>query len=194
MTVAGVVHIVGTVVDVGSRTRQCCAWCGTVLLDGDAALGAAEAGHDPRPPHFPPGVLLLVDGNMSVVVEHEDGDQLPANACVDLTPADRARAELAQVLEQIKRDDIDDEIRYVLVWQALSLALATGYDANARLDSDALNRPMVCINLPTGQVSWHIPRNPIRWGRLDTDEKHRFVQEFVATAKDHALILGRGAQ
>ncbi len=82
--VTGVVHIVGTVVDIGSRTRQCCAWCGIVLLDGDSALGAAEAGQDPTPPRFPPGALLKVDGNLSAVL---DDDRLPSNACA-LTEAE----------------------------------------------------------------------------------------------------------
>ena len=87
----GVVHIVGTVIDVGTRTRQCCAWCGTTLLDADAARGAAEAGQDPKPPHYPPGVLLKVDGNLSVVL---DSDRLPDNACalINLTAATEQQA------------------------------------------------------------------------------------------------------
>lgn len=87
----GVVHIVGTVVDVGTRTRQCCAWCGTALLDNDTARGAAEAGQDPQPPHYPPGVLLQVDGNLSVVL---DDDRLPDNACAltNLTAATEQQA------------------------------------------------------------------------------------------------------
>lgn len=101
----GVVHIVGTVVDVGTRTRQCCAWCGVVLIDGDGALGGAEAGHDPRPPHFPPGVLLLVDGHVSMVVDHEDGDPLPDNACAVVDPAATAEHRALQIADRIAEDE-----------------------------------------------------------------------------------------
>lgn len=85
------VHIVGTVIDVGTRTRQCCAWCGTTLLDGDSAHGAAEAGQDPKPPHYPPGALIEVDGNLSVVL---NDDRLPDNACAltNLTAATEQQA------------------------------------------------------------------------------------------------------
>lgn len=75
----GVVHIVGTVVNVGPRTRQCCAWCGAVLLDYDLTRIAVPVGQDATAPaHFPPGALLEVDGNCKAVL---DGDRLPDNAC-----------------------------------------------------------------------------------------------------------------
>lgn len=90
--VIGVVHIVGTVVDVGTRTRQCCAWCGTTLLDYDLTRIAVPAGQDATAPaHFPPGALLEVDGNCKAVL---DGDRLPDNACAltNLTAATEQQA------------------------------------------------------------------------------------------------------
>lgn len=179
-----VVHIVGTVIDVDTRTRQCCAWCGVVLLDGDATLGAAEAGYDPRPPGFPPGVLLLVDGNMSVVVEHIDGEPLPDNACAlaDTGGADTKPA-LAWVLTQIERNDTNYVIRYGLVWQALALAVECGIAAGVRIDPAEPEWPVVYIDLPTGQTSWHMPQFANEWDGHDTTEKYRRVREFVEGAR-----------
>jgi len=166
----GVVHIVGTVVDVGSRTRQCCAWCGVVLFD--------------RPPHFPPNVLLLVGDGRCEVIDHKDGAQLPANTCVDLTvPGGSTRAELARVLGLIEKHDHDYEIRYVLVWRALSLALQCGYAAGVRLDVAEPEWPVVHIELPTGSVTWHMPQHPVAWDGHDTAEKYRRVREFVASVR-----------
>lgn len=83
----GVVHIVGTVVDVGPRTRQCCAWCGVVLLNYDLTRLAMPLDQDAGLALFPPGALLLVDGNCKAVVAHEDGDPLPDNACAWINAA-----------------------------------------------------------------------------------------------------------
>lgn len=101
----GVVHIVGTVIDVGSRTRQCCAWCGALLLDYDRTSGGAEADQDPEPPHFPPGVLLLVDGGMSAVIEHADGNPLPDSACAVADPAATAEHRALGIANRIVADE-----------------------------------------------------------------------------------------
>jgi len=103
--VSGIVHIVGTVVDVGTRTRQVCAWCGTLLLDVDRTRGAAETRHDPEPPHFLPGELLRVDGNMSVVVDHKDGDDLPDNACALIVPAVSADRRALEIADRIAAEE-----------------------------------------------------------------------------------------
>lgn len=93
--VLGVVHIVGTKIDIGPRSRQCCAWCGVVLLDYDQSRIAVPLGQDvTAPTHFPHGALLEVDGNMKSVVSYEDGAQLPDNACAltSLTAATEQKA------------------------------------------------------------------------------------------------------
>jgi hypothetical protein len=76
-----VTHIAGTWVEVGSRLRQLCAWCGYRLVDYDLARIAVPEGQDPRPGTWAPGDLVRVDGNVSMTVEHEDGAELPADAC-----------------------------------------------------------------------------------------------------------------
>jgi hypothetical protein len=83
----GVVHIAGLETQVGDHLRQRCGWCGAVLLDYALDRIAVPAGQDPRPRTWPVGVLVEVDGAWSTLVEHEDGQQLPENACGHLDPA-----------------------------------------------------------------------------------------------------------
>lgn len=89
-------------------------------------------------------------------------------------------ANLAQVLEQIAEHDTDYDVRYQLVFRAVSLALGQGYAAGVRVDPAEPGWPVVYIELPTGQVSWHMPQHKLVWDGHDTDEKYRRVREFVA--------------
>lgn len=87
-TPAGVItHIAGLDVQVGPYLRQRCAWCGAVLSDYDLTRVAVPEGQNPRPAMWEVSVLVAVDGIASWVVEHEDGADLPENACALLDPA-----------------------------------------------------------------------------------------------------------
>lgn len=85
-----ITHIAGLVVHVGSMVRQRCGWCGAVLIDLDLAntMVMVPDGHDPEPPPtWEVGALVALNGAASWVVDHEDGAQLPADACAQLDPA-----------------------------------------------------------------------------------------------------------
>jgi hypothetical protein len=88
-----VVHIAGMPVFFGERfLRQRCAWCGVTLIDYDLAMISVPVGQDPMPSTWGQGEVIAVDGpangtNASYVVEHEDGQPLPADACARLDPA-----------------------------------------------------------------------------------------------------------
>lgn len=87
---AGMVHIAGNDVQVGPYLRQRCSWCGVVLIDHDLSAIMYESRTPPdqrRPATWPVGALVEVDGHVSSIVEHEDGAELPANACGQLDPA-----------------------------------------------------------------------------------------------------------
>ena len=86
--------------------------------------------------------------------------------------------ELANTLELIKENDTNYDERYLLVFKAVYLALANGFDAGIRPDINELKWPVVYIELPTGQVSWHMPQHISPWDGHDTDEKYRRVDEF----------------
>jgi hypothetical protein len=74
-------HIAGIAVQVGPRLRQRCAWCGATLADYDLSRIAVPEGQDPTPATWAADELVEVDGCASFVVPHEDGADLPENAC-----------------------------------------------------------------------------------------------------------------
>lgn len=84
---AAVIHIAGFPVRVGGHKRQRCAWCGVLLVDSiDDQLACTP----PPPPgervelaHWQPNALVRVDGPMSSIVTHVDGDPIPAGWCGD---------------------------------------------------------------------------------------------------------------
>lgn len=90
--------------------------------------------------------------------------------------------ELVEVLAQVEEHDTDYDTRFRLVWQAVDLARAVGYPAGVRIDPAEPEWPVVYIELPTGQVSWHMPQHPEPWDGHDTAEKYRRVREFVQSA------------
>jgi hypothetical protein len=83
---AGITHIAGLDITVNTRVRQRCGWCGAVLIDDDLAHIMVPVGQDATLPRWPVGGLVLIDGNASVLVDHNDGDQLPADACGRIDP------------------------------------------------------------------------------------------------------------
>lgn len=85
----GTIHIAGFPVQIGSKYRQRCAWCGAILIDGDMSQEMVSTGDGASPSgpgKYEMGALVEVytAGAMTqtAVVAHEDGTQLPANACV----------------------------------------------------------------------------------------------------------------
>jgi hypothetical protein len=84
---SGVVHIAGVDAHINHRLRQRCAWCGACLIDYDLTNIAVPVGQeDTTPGSWPVGSLVLVDGGMSVVMPHVDGDPLPMEACGRIDP------------------------------------------------------------------------------------------------------------
>lgn len=46
-------------------------------------------------------------------------------------------------------------------------------------DEEVGFRPVVYIELPTGQVSWHMPEHPRAWDGHSTSLKYRRIRQFV---------------
>ena len=86
---------------------------------------------------------------------------------------------LARTLIQIERHDQDYGVPYPLVFLALAYATQLGFAAGVRIDPAEPTWPTVYIELPTGQVSWHMPEHPTAWDGHDTTEKYRRVREYV---------------
>lgn len=89
------------------------------------------------------------------------------------------RAALAVLLRRIEHHDTDYAARYPLVFEALHLALSCGLLAGVRLDPAEPDWPVVYIELPTGQVSWHMPQHTETWDHHDTPLKYARVDAWV---------------
>lgn len=78
------IHIAGSHVQIGDRLRQRCAWCGATLIDYELGriMIPMDGPERPGPPAtWAVGELIAVDGSVSYVVGHRDGDPLPEGAC-----------------------------------------------------------------------------------------------------------------
>lgn len=88
---------------------------------------------------------------------------------------------LAQILGDIERHDNDYDTRYGLVFEALSVALGAGYAAGIRFDPEQPEWPVAYLELPTGQVSWHLPQHQRSWDEHDTPTKYERCKAFIAS-------------
>lgn len=91
---------------------------------------------------------------------------------------------LAFWLEEIA-DHGDDPANYdareTCVTHAVSAARAEGLASGYRLDPAEPEWPVAFIELPTGQVSWHLPQHPTAWDGHDTATKWARVRAYLAS-------------
>ena len=59
------------------------------------------------------------------------------------------------------------------------MALENGLQAGIRVDESEPEWPALYIELPTGQVSWHMPQHIRVWDGHDTEEKYWRIEEFI---------------
>lgn len=85
----------------------------------------------------------------------------------------------ANLLLRIKRNDAEYELRYGLILQAVTCAHSLGYPAGFRVDPKETDWPVAFIELPTGQVSWHMPQHVKEWDGHNTGEKFRRIDEYT---------------
>jgi hypothetical protein len=110
-------------------------------------------------------------------------DSLLASRNGAVGPAVARQRDLIRVLAQIEEHDQNYDVRYGLVWQAAELAREVGYATGIRIDPNEPEWPVIYIDLPTGQISWHMPQYTGEWDGHDTAEKYRRVREFVEAAR-----------
>lgn len=94
----------------------------------------------------------------------------------ELDPSNPEAAEDARPIE----DRYAERNRHV--WAAMGAAMSLGYPAGVQLDPQEADRLIVYIELPTGQVSWHVPMYEGEWDGHDTPEKYRRVAAYVDAA------------
>ena len=94
-----------------------------------------------------------------------------------------ARKWLAQALRDIEANETNYDRRYFFVVQAAYYALQCGYEAGIRFDPEQPAWPVVTIELPTGQVSWHMPEHFFGWDGHSTEEKYARCRTFCAATE-----------
>lgn len=90
---------------------------------------------------------------------------------------------LAETLMEIEKHDQDYDIRYSAVLMAMVYAHMVGYKTGIAIDPKEPDWPVVYIELPTGQVSWHMPAHPVAYDGHTTDEKYQRIQTFVSALR-----------
>ncbi|MFI7080914.1 hypothetical protein ACIBO1_26780 [Micromonospora sp. NPDC049903] len=70
--------------------------------------------------------------------------------------------------------------RNALIWTALALAHEAGIPAGVGHDPSDLHPTVVYIELPAGQISWHLPAHPAAWDGHTTSTKYDRVAAFTA--------------
>lgn len=89
------------------------------------------------------------------------------------------------VLQQIMVHDTNYDVRYMLVLQALlyarKLGLQSGIDWADNNPKAVANkcRIVIYIQLPTGQISWHMPEFGVAYDDHTTEEKYDRIEQYV---------------
>ena len=104
-----------------------------------------------------------------------------------------AAAQLLTALGDIKaaEEKGDYEERNSRIWDAFHCAKVTGCGVGVRIDPKEPEWPVVFIELPTGQVSWHVPQHAAAWDGHDTGEKYRRVDDFINQNELYVQIMGK---
>lgn len=80
---------------------------------------------------------------------------------------------------RVMEDAKEYDSRNLLVMAAVATALAEDIVAGYRIDPSEPDWPVAYIELPTGQVSWHIEQHKKSWDGHDTAEKYRRVAAYL---------------
>lgn len=86
--------------------------------------------------------------------------------------------ELRRLLKAAVDNDQDYTYRYGLVLKAMAAANDLGYATGYRIDPNEPEWPVAFIELPTGQVSWHMPQHSAAWDGHSTEEKFERIQQY----------------
>lgn len=85
---------------------------------------------------------------------------------------------MASLLEQIKEANVNYEVRNPLTFQALAVASSLGYECGIRVDGSEPEWPVIYIELPTGQASWHVPQHTRSWDGHSVEEKFNRIDAY----------------
>lgn len=86
---------------------------------------------------------------------------------------------LKDTLRLIREQDTSYEPRYALVLLAVAMAVTGGLKAGFAIDPAEPDWPVAFIELPTGQVSWHMPAHPVPFDGHSTPEKYDRTKAYI---------------
>ena len=91
------------------------------------------------------------------------------------------RQVLATLLLSIQRHDLEANYgaRNDTIYQALAMARLLDYSAGIRLDPEEPEWPVIYIELPTGQVSWHVAQHEHPWDTHTTADKYGRIADWL---------------
>ncbi|WP_433067539.1 hypothetical protein [Dactylosporangium sp. CS-033363] len=119
----------------------------------------------------------------------------PAQACdASRDNSGHLHLQLAATLRAIAEHDHAYDERYPLVWRALALAAAIGMPCGVSYDPDQPECPVVMIELPTGQVGWHVPQHGTAYDGHTTGQKFARLDQYhaaVSTGRYGNLVPAR---
>lgn len=94
----------------------------------------------------------------------------------------RLHYELACKLSVILEADAENRYDYrnILVYEAVALALRSNLKAGIRIDLKEPEWPVAYIELPTGQITYHLPQHGAPWDNHTTEIKNTRIKQFVA--------------
>jgi len=93
-----------------------------------------------------------------------------------------ALGDLRDILHEIEAHDDDYGHRYGLVLAALMIANLGGLQAGIQVDAAEPGWVVASIELPTGQVGWHMPIHAQPYDGHSTEEKYARVRKFIEEA------------
>lgn len=83
--IVSVTHIAGLVIEIGPRVIQRCGVCGEKLVDNkDVAMPVREDGSVDKIATWCVGGLVRREGHRWHAIAHVNGEDLPADNCLDL--------------------------------------------------------------------------------------------------------------
>lgn len=88
-------------------------------------------------------------------------------------------------LDTIHRYDVSQEydLRNMFINIAVAAAQFLNYKSGYRIDPKEPEWPVAFIELPTGQVSWHMPQFPNKWDGHTAEQKYARIREYVNNCK-----------
>lgn len=99
-----------------------------------------------------------------------------------------AQIEWLQIdLLRIEEWDTDYEKRYGRILDAMTRAHRLGFATGYRIDPNEPEWPVAYIELPTGQVSWHMPQHSIPYDGHSTEEKYERIYKWIDSTTEEEL-------